>query len=152
VELRPPEPVVPSITIVHPVPPVPPITAHASGYLLAAVHPNNTEAKAAGETSQAATGNQAAHVADLARDDSLWDRAYDALKDEEPDLIAAYEDLLSGVPIGGELRNIMNGLLSMLTEGEQPRRIHDQPRARKTTIAMSQIESLRPMWLRADKS
>ena len=56
------------------------------------------------EISQKATGDQAADGAeDLATDGSLWDRAYDTLKDEEPDRIAEYEDLLSRVLIRGKL-------------------------------------------------
>ena len=42
--------------------------------------------------SQKATGDQEADVAeDLTTDSSLWDRAYDTLKDEESNLIAVYE-------------------------------------------------------------
>jgi hypothetical protein len=70
--------------------------------------PNNS-AKAAGEIPQTATGDQAADITDdLAKVRSLWDTAYDALKKEEPDRIAAYEDLLSRVPTGGKLRPVLD--------------------------------------------
>ena len=49
-----------------------------------------------------ATGEQVACItADLDNDVSLWDRAYDALGNEDPDGITAYEDLLSRVLIRG---------------------------------------------------
>lgn len=55
------------------------------------------------EISQNAIGDQAADITeDLAKDGSTWDRAYDTLKKEEPDQIAAYEDLLSRVLIRGK--------------------------------------------------
>ena len=47
-------------------------------------------------------GEHAADIEELAIDGCLWDRAYDTLKREEPDRIAAYEDLLSRVLIRGE--------------------------------------------------
>jgi hypothetical protein len=52
------------------------------------------------EISQTAAGHQATHVADGR---SLWDKAYDSLKTEEHDRIAAYESLLSRVPTGSML-------------------------------------------------
>jgi hypothetical protein len=65
--------------------------------------------KGAAETSQTATCDQAADITDdLAGDRSLWDTAYDALKKEEPDRIAAYEDLLSRVPTRGKLQPVLD--------------------------------------------
>lgn len=44
-------------------------------------------------------GNQAENATeDLVHAGSLWDRAYDSLKDHEPHLISEYEKLLSLVP------------------------------------------------------
>ena len=58
----------------------------------------------AAEISQVATGGRVAHITeDLAMDISLWDRAYDALSNEDRNGIAAYEDLLSRVLIRGKL-------------------------------------------------
>jgi N-terminal domain of NWD NACHT-NTPase len=50
-----------------------------------------------------------------ATDVSLWDRAYDVLKNEDPKGIAAYEDLLSRVLIRGSLHPTY--ALATLTEG-----------------------------------
>jgi hypothetical protein len=70
---------------------------------------NNTGVEAAAVISQTATADQAADITDdSARDYSLWDTAYDALKKEEPDRIAAYEDLLSRVPTRGKLRPVLD--------------------------------------------
>jgi DNA/RNA-binding domain of Phe-tRNA-synthetase-like protein len=52
------------------------------------------------EISETATGRQATGVTDGR---SLWDKAYDSLKTDEHDRIAAYEDLLSRVPTGGKI-------------------------------------------------
>jgi hypothetical protein len=57
------------------------------------------------EISQTATGRQATGVTD---DRSLWDKAYDSLKTEGHDRIAAYEDLLSRGPTGGRLRLVLD--------------------------------------------
>jgi hypothetical protein len=63
----------------------------------------NTSAKAVAKISQKMTGGQAADVAeDLGMGRSLWDTAYDALKDEKADRIATYEDLLSRALIRGK--------------------------------------------------
>ena len=68
--------------------------------------PNNTGVKAATEISQRASSDQVADITeDLTMDGSLWDRAYDILKNEKdksPNLIAAYEDILSRVLIRGK--------------------------------------------------
>jgi hypothetical protein len=70
---------------------------------------NNTGVKTAAVVSQTAIADQAADITDdSARDCSLWDTAYDALKKEEPDRIAAYEDLLSRVPTRGKLRPVLD--------------------------------------------
>ncbi|KAK3934862.1 hypothetical protein QBC46DRAFT_425470 [Diplogelasinospora grovesii] len=45
--------------------------------------------------SQTAAGDQAEDTREELADSSLWDRAYDALQNEEPHRIAAYENLLS---------------------------------------------------------
>lgn len=65
---------------------------------------NNTAVKAAAVIPQTATADQAADITkDSARDCSLWDTAYDALKKVEPGRIAGYEDLLSRVPTRGNV-------------------------------------------------
>jgi hypothetical protein len=64
------------------------------------------------EISQTATGRQTTGATD---DGSLWDRAYDALKREEHDRIAAYEDLLSRVPTGGKIRLVLDPEFRRLT-------------------------------------
>jgi hypothetical protein len=70
---------------------------------------NNTGVEAAAIISQTAVADQAADTTDdSARDCSLWDTAYDGLKKEEPDRIAAYEDLLSRVPTRGKLRPVLD--------------------------------------------
>jgi hypothetical protein len=74
--------------------------------------PNNSIVEAVVEISQRATGHQVTHVAD---DRSLWDKAYDSLKTEEHDRIAAYEDLLSRVPIGGRPWLVLDPKLRQLT-------------------------------------
>ncbi|CZR65951.1 uncharacterized protein PAC_15851 [Phialocephala subalpina] len=113
VVLRPSEHAAPSTTV----PPALPSTAKSSTFL-PAVRPatsdttlysslNNTIVKAAAEISQTATGDQAADIInDLAKDRSLWDIAYNALRKEKPDQITAYEDLLSRVPTGGESNSL----------------------------------------------
>jgi hypothetical protein len=70
---------------------------------------NNTGVEAAAVISQTAIADQAADITDdSARDCSLWDTAYDALKKEQPDRIAVYEDLLSRVPTRGKLRPVLD--------------------------------------------
>jgi hypothetical protein len=65
---------------------------------------NNTAIRAVGEISQAATGDEATDITDdLAKEHTPWDIAYDALKEEEHDRIAAYEDRLSRVTTRGRL-------------------------------------------------
>ncbi|SLM36124.1 WD40/YVTN repeat-like-containing domain [Lasallia pustulata] len=70
--------------------------------------PNNTGAKAATEISQRASSDQVADIIeDLTTDCSLWDRAYDILKNEKdksPNLIAVYEDILSRVLIRAQMK------------------------------------------------
>jgi hypothetical protein len=71
---------------------------------------NNTGVEAVAVISQTAIVGQAANITDdSAEDYSLWDIAYDTLKKEKPDRIAAYEDLLSRVPTRGKLRLVLNG-------------------------------------------
>jgi hypothetical protein len=45
--------------------------------------------------------DQNANTREELADGSLWDRAYDALRNEEPKRIAAYEVLLSKALVGG---------------------------------------------------
>jgi hypothetical protein len=67
-----------------------------------ALHPSLNAGDRAAEIFQAATDERLADITeDLATDVSLWDRAYDALENEEPNRIATYEDLLSRVLIRG---------------------------------------------------
>jgi hypothetical protein len=77
----------------------------------------NTSAKAVAEISQKATGGQTADVADLATDRSLWDKAYDTLKDEKSNRIDEYERLLSRVLIRGKPLLRLRRLSSTLTQG-----------------------------------
>ena len=52
-----------------------------------------------------------AHITeDLVMDVSLWDRAYDALANEDRNGIAAYEDLLSRVLIRGKPHTDLDGV------------------------------------------
>ncbi|KAK4232906.1 NACHT domain-containing protein [Achaetomium macrosporum] len=50
--------------------------------------------------------DQRADTSEKVVDGSLWDRAYDALQNEEPDRIAAYEDLLSKALAWAQLRTL----------------------------------------------
>ncbi|KAF4636392.1 hypothetical protein G7Y89_g1706 [Cudoniella acicularis] len=68
---------------------------------------NSNRARTTGEISQRVAGGQAADITeDLATDRSLWDRAYDTLKDEKHVLIAEYEDLLSRVLIRAQTNTL----------------------------------------------
>jgi len=70
---------------------------------------NNTSVEPAAVVSQAAIADQAADITDdSARNSSLWDTAYDALKKKESDRILAYEDLLSRVPTRGKLWPVLD--------------------------------------------
>jgi hypothetical protein len=112
VVLRPSEHAAPPTTAV---PPALPSTAKSST-LIRPVLPapsdttsNNIGVKAVVEISQAAIADQVVDITDdLARGRSLWDTAYDALKKEGPDRIAAYEDLLSRVPTRGKLHPVLD--------------------------------------------
>jgi hypothetical protein len=81
--------------------------------------PNNSGVKAATEISQRASSDQVADITeDLTMDGSLWDRAYDILKNEKdksPNLIAAYEDILSRVLIRGKRSPRLRRLFPTLT-------------------------------------
>jgi hypothetical protein len=84
--------------------------------------PNDTGAKAATEISQRALSDQAADITeeDLTTDGSLWDRAYDILKNEKDkgsNLIAAYEDILSRVLVRGKRSPLLRQLFLTLTQG-----------------------------------
>jgi hypothetical protein len=64
----------------------------------------------AGKLLQAATGEQAANTTEpLTNESSLWDKAYDSLRKEEPDRVAEYEDLLSRVLIRGKFPFSLDG-------------------------------------------
>jgi hypothetical protein len=82
---------------------------------------NNTGAKAATEIFQRALSDQGVDIIeDLTTDRSLWDRAYDILKNEKdksPNLIAAYEDILSRVLIRGKRSPWLRRLFPKLTQG-----------------------------------
>ncbi|KAF8854784.1 hypothetical protein BDZ45DRAFT_728534 [Acephala macrosclerotiorum] len=91
------------------VPPAPPPISKSSALLPAGIRTpldtisntslNNTGVETVAVISQTAIVDQAANITnDSAEDYSLWDIAYDTLKKEKPDRIAAYEDLLSRVP------------------------------------------------------
>jgi hypothetical protein len=54
------------------------------------------------EISQKTASNQIANTREELANGSLWDRAYDALHHEEPEHIAAYENLLSKALAGGK--------------------------------------------------
>jgi hypothetical protein len=72
---------------------------------------HNPNAETAVEASQEEMSGQAPDIPeDLATDPSLWDKAYDALKDEKHDLIAKYENLLSRVLKRGK-SSVKHGLL-----------------------------------------
>ena len=52
--------------------------------------------------SQMTASGQIANTREELADGSLWDRAYDALRNEEPERITAYEDLLSKALAGSQ--------------------------------------------------
>lgn len=58
-----------------------------------------------------AAGGQTADTRKEVTDGSLWDRAYDALREEEPKRIADYEDLLSKALARGK-SSVRRSLLS----------------------------------------
>jgi hypothetical protein len=75
-----------------------------------ALHTPLNTGDTAGEISQVATGRRVAHITeDLAMDVSLWDRAYDALANEDHTGISMYEDLLSRVLIRGKPYTDLDG-------------------------------------------
>ena len=93
-------------------PPIPQLTANTPPRFAGAVPPTSSDtpspaspSNASREVEQidiAATDGQAVDVGGNPLNDvSLWDRAYDALREEEPDRVATYEQLLSRVLIRG---------------------------------------------------
>ncbi|KAK4232684.1 hypothetical protein C8A03DRAFT_39731, partial [Achaetomium macrosporum] len=85
------------------------------------------------DTPQMAAGSQMSETRKEVADGSLWDRAYDALREEVPARIATYEDLLSKALARAQMR-MLAAPKETEDVGEVTNRIPQDPVARREKL------------------